>query len=73
VKHLDDISDDDIVDLNIPTGIPLVYELDDRLRPVRREYLGDPEQIGRAIEAVASQGKGVMAGGLLPSERENVT
>jgi 2,3-bisphosphoglycerate-dependent phosphoglycerate mutase len=60
VKHLDKISDDDIVNLNIPTGIPLVYELDDRLRPVRREYLGDPEQIRRAIEAVANQGKGVM-------------
>ena len=67
VKHLDEIGDDDIVDLNIPTGIPLVYELDDRLRPVRREYLGDPEQIRRAIEAVASQGKGVRVGGLLPS------
>ena len=67
VKHLDEIGDDDIVDLNIPTGIPLVYELDDRLRPVRREYLGDPEQIRRAIETVASQGKGVRVGGLLPS------
>jgi 2,3-bisphosphoglycerate-dependent phosphoglycerate mutase len=45
------------VNLNIPTGVPLVYELDDRLRPVRREYLGDPEQVRRAIDAVASQGK----------------
>jgi 2,3-bisphosphoglycerate-dependent phosphoglycerate mutase len=58
VKHLDEISDDDIVDLNIPTGIPLLYELDDELRPVRSEYLGDPEQVRRAIESVASQGKG---------------
>ena len=67
VKHLDETSDDDIVNVNIPTGIPLVYELDDRLRPVRREYLGDPEQVRSAIEAVASQGKGAMAAGLPPS------
>ena len=57
MKHLDKISDDDIVNLNIPTGIPLVYELDDHLQPIRHEYLGDPEQVRKAIEAVAHQGK----------------
>ncbi len=57
VKHLDGVSDTDIVGLNIPTGIPLVYELDDSLAPVRHYYLGDPEAARRAAEAVASQGK----------------
>lgn len=57
VKYLDNISDQDIVELNIPTGIPLVYELDSELKPVNRYYLGDPEEIRRAIEAVAAQGK----------------
>jgi 2,3-bisphosphoglycerate-dependent phosphoglycerate mutase len=57
VKHLDGISDADIVGLNIPTGVPLVYELDDDLRPVRHEYLGDPDQIRKAQEAVARQGQ----------------
>ena len=66
VKYLDGISDNDIVDVNIPTGTPLVYELDDRLRPLRREYLGDPDQVRSAIGAVAGQGKGVMPGGLPP-------
>lgn len=55
VKHLDGISDDDIVGLNIPTGIPLVYELDDELRPIRHYYLGDPEAAKKAAEAVANQ------------------
>lgn len=55
VKYLDNISDQDIVGLNIPTGIPLVYELEDDLRPIRSYYLGDPEAIKRATEAVASQ------------------
>lgn len=55
VKYLDDISDDDIVEFNIPTGIPLVYELDDDLRPIRHYYLGDPEAAKRAAEAVARQ------------------
>jgi 2,3-bisphosphoglycerate-dependent phosphoglycerate mutase len=55
VKHLDNISDKDIVDLNIPTGIPLVYELDDQLKPINHFYLGDPEAIRRATEAVAGQ------------------
>jgi len=57
IKYLDQVSDDDIVELNIPTGQPLVYELDDDLRPLRHYYLGDPEAIKRSIEAVASQGK----------------
>lgn len=57
VKHLDSISDDEIVGLNIPTGIPLVYELDDELRPVRKDYLGDTEQIQKAMNEVANQGK----------------
>jgi 2,3-bisphosphoglycerate-dependent phosphoglycerate mutase len=55
VKHLDNISDKDIVDLNIPTGIPLVYELDDQLKPISHFYLGDPEAIRHATEAVAGQ------------------
>jgi 2,3-bisphosphoglycerate-dependent phosphoglycerate mutase len=57
VKHLDGVSDDAIVELNIPTGVPLLYELDDELRPLRHEYLGDPEQVRKAQEAVARQGK----------------
>jgi 2,3-bisphosphoglycerate-dependent phosphoglycerate mutase len=57
VKHLDGVSDADIVGLNIPTGVPLVYELDDTLRPIRHEYLGDAEQIRKAQEAVARQGQ----------------
>jgi 2,3-bisphosphoglycerate-dependent phosphoglycerate mutase len=55
VKHLDDVSDDAIVSLNIPTGIPLVYELDDRLVPIRHYYLGDPEAARMAAAAVAGQ------------------
>jgi len=57
VKYLDHISDDDIVRLNIPTGIPLVYELDETLKPVKSYYLGDPEEVAKAMEAVANQGK----------------
>lgn len=57
VKYLDNISDQKIVDLNIPTGIPLVYELDDSIRPIRNYYLGDPEAVKAAAEAVANQGK----------------
>ena len=56
VKYLDHISDSDIVELNIPTGIPLVYELNDDLTPIRHYYLGDPEALKRAIEAVRKQG-----------------
>ena len=55
VKHLDKIADADIVELNIPTGIPLVYELEDDLRPMRSFYLGDPEAIKQASQAVAGQ------------------
>jgi 2,3-bisphosphoglycerate-dependent phosphoglycerate mutase len=57
VKYLDGISDEAIAALNIPTGVPLVYELDDGLRPLKHYYLGDPEEIRRAAEAVARQGK----------------
>lgn len=57
VKYLDNISDEDIVGLNIPTGIPLVYELDDDLKPIRSYYLGDQEELKKAQEAVAKQGK----------------
>ena len=56
VKHLDNVSDSDIVELNIPTGIPLVYELDDKLRPIKPSYyLGDPEAAAKAAAAVANQ------------------
>ena len=55
VKYLDSISDDVIVGLNIPTGIPLVYELNDDLSPIRNYYLGDPEGIKKATQAVANQ------------------
>lgn len=57
VKYLDNVSDKDIVGLNIPTGLPLVYELDDALKPVKSYYLGDPEDVRKAMEAVANQGK----------------
>lgn len=57
VKYLDGISDDDIVGLNIPNGIPLVYELDENLRPIRHYYLGDAQAAAAAAAAVASQGK----------------
>jgi 2,3-bisphosphoglycerate-dependent phosphoglycerate mutase len=57
VKYLDNVSDADIVELNIPTGIPLVYELDENLRPIKHYYLGDPAAVEAAIKGVASQGK----------------
>ena len=57
VKYLDGISDSDIVGLNIPTGVPLVYELDTDLRPLRHDYLGNPDEIEQAAKAVANQGK----------------
>ncbi|MFN2645135.1 MAG: 2,3-diphosphoglycerate-dependent phosphoglycerate mutase [Burkholderiales bacterium] len=57
VKHLDSISDQEIVGLNIPTGIPLVYELADDLRPARHYYLGDEAEVQRRIAAVSAQGK----------------
>jgi 2,3-bisphosphoglycerate-dependent phosphoglycerate mutase len=56
VKYLDNVSNEEIVELNIPTGIPLVYELDDDLRPLKSYYLGDQEAIKAAAEAVARQG-----------------
>ena len=56
VKHLDRISDSEIVELNIPTGIPLVYRLDDQLSPVESRYLADPEEVAARAEAVARQG-----------------
>jgi 2,3-bisphosphoglycerate-dependent phosphoglycerate mutase len=55
VKYLDNIPDGEIVELNIPTGIPLVYELDDTLKPIRHYYLGDPEAAARAAASVAAQ------------------
>jgi 2,3-bisphosphoglycerate-dependent phosphoglycerate mutase len=58
IKYLDEISDADIVSLNIPNGIPLVYELDENLRPLGRRYLGDAQAIAQATAAVAAQGKG---------------
>jgi 2,3-bisphosphoglycerate-dependent phosphoglycerate mutase len=55
VKYLDNIPDDEIVGLNIPTGVPLIYEFDDDLTPLRHYYLGDPEAINKAVQAVADQ------------------
>jgi 2,3-bisphosphoglycerate-dependent phosphoglycerate mutase len=57
VKYLDGIGDAEIVGLNIPTGIPLVYELTDDLKPLRHYYVGDPEEVAQAVQAVANQGK----------------
>lgn len=58
VKHLDQVSEEEILKLNIPTGIPLIYELDDNLKPIRSYYLGDADAAAKAAAAVASQGKG---------------
>jgi 2,3-bisphosphoglycerate-dependent phosphoglycerate mutase len=57
VKYLDNISNQDVLELNIPTGIPLVYELDDNLKPIQHYYLGDQAEIEKAMQAVANQGK----------------
>jgi 2,3-bisphosphoglycerate-dependent phosphoglycerate mutase len=57
VKYLDNVSEDEIIGLNIPTAIPLVYELDDNLKPLRHYYLGDQSKVQAAINAVAAQGK----------------
>jgi 2,3-bisphosphoglycerate-dependent phosphoglycerate mutase len=62
VKYLDNISDEAIVELNIPTGMPLVYDLDADLKPIRSTYLGDPEQVKKAMEAVAAQAKAKKTG-----------
>jgi 2,3-bisphosphoglycerate-dependent phosphoglycerate mutase len=57
VKYLDEISDAEITELNIPTGLPLVYELDENLKPIQHYYLGDPEEAARKAAAVANQAK----------------
>ena len=57
VKYLDNVSEKDILELNIPTAMPLVYELDSDLQPIKHYYLGDPEQIAKAMASVANQGK----------------
>ena len=57
IKHLDHVADDAIVNLNIPTAVPLVYELDDNMKPIRNYYLGDQSEIAAAAAAVAAQGK----------------
>lgn len=57
VKYLDNVSDEAIVKLNIPTGLPLVYELDKDLKPIKSYYIGDPEEVKKAMAAVAAQGK----------------
>ena len=57
IKYLDNVSEDDIINLNVPTGMPLVYELDENLKPLKSYYLGDPEKVKAAMDAVASQGK----------------
>jgi 2,3-bisphosphoglycerate-dependent phosphoglycerate mutase len=57
VKYLDNVSEEAIVNLNIPTGIPLVYELNEDLKSIRHYYLGDEERIRKAIESVAAQGR----------------
>jgi len=57
VKMLDDVSDDEITGFNIPTGVPIAYQLDDQLKPVSRDFLGDPDEIAKAAAAVAAQGK----------------
>lgn len=57
VKYLDDVPEEEIVKLNIPTGIPLIYELDEKLKPISHHYLGDIEKLEEAIKAVADQGK----------------
>jgi 2,3-bisphosphoglycerate-dependent phosphoglycerate mutase len=57
IKHLDRVSDADIVGLNVPTGVPLVYELDAKLEPLKHYYLGDAAEIERRVAAVSAQGK----------------
>jgi 2,3-bisphosphoglycerate-dependent phosphoglycerate mutase len=57
VKYLDNVSDEQIVKENIPTGMPLVYELDDQLKPLKHYYLGDPAEVARRVASVAAQGK----------------
>jgi 2,3-bisphosphoglycerate-dependent phosphoglycerate mutase len=57
VKYLDNVPEADITELNIPTGIPLVYQLDNDLKPIKSFYLGDPDDVRKAMESVKNQGK----------------
>ena len=57
IKYLDNVSEDDIIAMNVPTGVPLVYELDSNLKPITHYYLGDQDAIQKAMDAVANQGK----------------
>ena len=57
IKYLDGVSEKEIIGMNVPTGMPLVYELDENLKPLNRQYLGDPDKVAKAMEAVANQGK----------------
>ena len=57
IKYLDGVAENEIINLNVPTGMPLVYELDENLKPLKNYYLGDPEKVKAAMDAVASQGK----------------
>jgi 2,3-bisphosphoglycerate-dependent phosphoglycerate mutase len=57
VKYLDNMTEEEIIELNIPTGTPLVYELNNELKPLRHYYLGDQEAIKKAMDSVANQGK----------------
>ena len=57
IKYLDGVSEEEIIGMNVPTGMPLVYELDENLKPLNRQYLGDPDKVAKAMEAVANQGK----------------
>ena len=57
IKYLDGVTEDEIIGMNVPTGMPLVYDLDENLKPTNRQYLGDAEKVAKAMEAVANQGK----------------
>ena len=57
MQYLDELSEEEVLKLNIPTGMPLVYELDENLKPIKNYYLGDEEAVKAAVEAVANQGK----------------
>ena len=57
IKYLDGVSEEEIIGMNVPTGMPLVYDLNENLTPTNRQYLGDPEKVAKAMEAVANQGK----------------
>ena len=57
IKYLDGVTEEEIIGMNVPTGMPLVYDLDENLKPTNRQYLGDAEKVAKAMEAVANQGK----------------